>query len=87
MSKKHCHHHCPSEEEEIYDRILRRCGCDRRPNGLLPANLSPQEVRELRCILESLRRCICRPNGDFRGVEGEEDFLRRSVEEDFQRRR
>jgi hypothetical protein len=78
MSKHHHHHHhCPSEQEEIIDRILRRCCDDRRPEALLPIELSPEEVREFRCIKECLRRCLCRPIDNFSRVEGAEDFFRR----------
>jgi hypothetical protein len=76
MSKHH-HHCCPRDEEEIVDRIMRRCCDDRRPERLLPIELSPEEIRELRCMLDCLRRCLCRPNGDFLGVESADDFPRR----------
>lgn len=87
MSKHHHHHSCPSEQEEIFDRLARRCCGDRRPNGLLPAELSPAEVREFRCIVESLRRCLCRPLDNFSRVEGAEDFSRAEASENFLRRR
>lgn len=78
MSKNHHHHHqCPREQEEIVDRILDRCCGDRRPDGLLPAELSPEEIREFRCITECLRRCLCRPIDNFSRVEAAENFIRR----------
>jgi hypothetical protein len=77
MSKHHNHHHCPSDQEEIIDRILRRCCGDRRPEALLPAELSPEDIRKLRCILDCLSECLCRPIENFSRVEAAENILRR----------
>jgi hypothetical protein len=79
MSKHHHHHHhhCPDEVEEIADRIRRRCCGNRRPDALLPEELSPADIRKLRCILDCLSECLCRPIGNFSRLEAEENILRR----------
>lgn len=76
MSKHHHHHRhsCP-EEEEIIERILDRCCHDRRP--ILPERLSPEEIRKLRCLLDCLEKCLCRPIRNDDAVAGIEDLLGR----------
>ena len=76
MSKHH-HKSCPREQEEIADRIIRRCCGERGPEALLPAELSPEEIRRLRCIIECLSRCLCSPIDNFPRVEAAENFRRR----------
>ncbi|HYE10378.1 MAG TPA: hypothetical protein VEF53_09380 [Patescibacteria group bacterium] len=75
MSKHH-HHQCPREQDEIIDRLLRRC-CperrpERRPEALLPEELSPEEIRRLRCFFDCLYKCMCRPISNFDRVEAAE---------------
>jgi len=77
MSKHHHHHHqCPREQDEIIDRILRRCCPVRRPEALLPEELSPEEVRKIRCFFDCLCKCICRPISNFDRVEAAEETQR-----------
>ena len=72
--------HCSDLNDErasIIDRLARHCCCDRTPEELLPIGLSPEEIREFRCITECLRRCLCRPIDNFGRVEGAENIPRR----------
>lgn len=94
MSRDHhsckCHKSCkscPSEQEEIVDRILSRCCPERRPEALLPIELSPEEVLRLRCLLDCLCRCLCSPFDNFPRTAGAEDFSRTAGVENFLRRR
>lgn len=64
-------------EEEIIDRLARRCFRDRRPEALLPANISPEDIRRMRCFFDCLCRCACGPRPFFEGVEGLEENSRR----------
>jgi hypothetical protein len=75
MSKHH-HRKCPSDQEEIIDRIIRHCP-ERRPEALLPEELSPEDVRRLRCFFDCLCNCICRPISNFDRVEAAENSQRR----------
>jgi|GEM_PF-5255707 len=77
-------------EEDILDRLARRCFRDRRPEGLLPADISPEDIRRMRCFFDCLCNCVCRPRPRFEGVEGLEDrerFLDRERLSDRERRR
>ena len=76
MGKHHHHRKCPSEQEEIIDRILRHCP-ERRPEALLPEELSPEDIRRLRCFFDCLCNCMCRPISNFDRVEAAENTQRR----------
>jgi hypothetical protein len=64
-------------DEFIFDKLARRCCRDGIPDRVLPADISPEDIRRMRCFFDCLCRCVCGPRPFFEGVEALEDSNRR----------